>query len=66
MKTIKQYLLYVLNNKELQASKGNWNIEYYNLWHDLQDRAMALEIQKIPFKIVIEYTDKTKEELHNF
>ena len=63
MKTVKQYLLYVQTKEN---TIPNWSIEYYNLWHDLQDRAMALEIQKKPFKIVIEYTDKTKEELNNF
>jgi hypothetical protein len=63
MKTIKQYLLYV------QTPEGqcpNWSIENYKLWHDLQDRAMALEIQKKPFKVVVEYTNDTKEAIHNF
>ena len=49
-----------------ENTRPNWDIEYYNLWHDLQDRAMALEIQKKPFKIVIEYTNNTKEAIHNF
>ena len=63
MKAIKQYLLYIQTEPQ---TIPNWNIEYYNLWHDLQDRAMALEIQKKPFKVVIEYTNDTKEAINNF
>ena len=62
MKTVKQYLLYVLNDKGEQSKDGNWNIEKYDLWHDLQDREMALELQGIPTKVFIEFTNGTIEE----
>lgn len=58
MKTVKQYLLYVLE----QGKNDNWNIEKYDLWHDLQDREMALELQGIPTKVFIEFTNGTIEE----
>ena len=62
MKTVKKYLLYVLNDKREQSKNGNWNIEKYDLWHDLQDREMALELQGIPTKVFIEFTNGTIEE----
>ena len=62
MKTVKQYLLYVLNDKGEQSKDGNWNIEKYDLWHDLQDRETALELQGIPTKVFIEFTNGTIEE----
>jgi len=58
IKQVNQYLLYVPTP---QGTFPNWKIEYYDLFHDLQDRAETLEIQEIPHKIVIEYTDGTKE-----
>ena len=45
-----------------QSKDGNWNIEKYDLWHDLQDREMALELQGIPTKVFIEFTNGTIEE----
>lgn len=65
-KTIKQYLLYVPTDKDVPLSQGNWNIEYYDLWDDIQGRAMALEMNKTDFKIIIEFEDGTKKNIDNF
>jgi hypothetical protein len=60
MQQIKQYKLYVyIDNTD------NSNIEYYDIYHDLQDRIMTLEIQGKRFKALVEYDDGTIEDVED-
>lgn len=63
VKQVKQYLLYI-QNQEDNVKNGNWSIEYYDKYHDLQDRIEALEYENIPYKTVVEYTNGEKAELN--
>jgi hypothetical protein len=60
LKEVKQYLLYTPKNKQ-----GNWNIEHYDLWDDIQGRAMVFEMRGQPTITMVEYTDGEKETLED-
>jgi hypothetical protein len=62
IRQIKQYLLYVI----AEGNGHNWNIEQYELFDDILGRIMALNKQEKPYKVVIEYEDKTQEQIITF